>query len=390
MLEKFPRTAAIFLLTTGCSFAIPQMHESAIKSKSDRERKLAISKKEKLPLTDLRNRWEEAKRQGKDSDILTVCEKICHDYKESSVAPEAFFERGLVYERSRRFTLAIRMFTKVVERYPESRWFRASIDKYFEIAKKLQSGERPYYFGKIPGFRDYDSAIKNYELIVKYAPYSHYAPMALLEIALLQEQAKHYDLAIDALDRIIDVYPDSKEVPQAYLKTAEIYASMAKGLEYNQGGSLAAKRYYEEFLSIFPRHEQADFARQRILDMQESIAGSMVALGDYYFNAEHNAKAAIKFYQLAIDIAHESKAAEMAHFQINYIREGGKPKSTFLDPLFPRYKPDPELLNPKASEEIDVIREEENELNNVEEAEISEKKFSKKKQTKRSKGRGKW
>lgn len=388
MFGKFPRVATILFLITGYSFAIPQMHESAMKSRSGRGKKLALSKKEKLPLTDLQDRWNEAKRLGKDSDILTICEKICRDYKESSVAPEAFFERGLVYERSRRFTLAIKMFTKIVERYPESRWFRASIDKYFEIAKKLQSGERPYYFGKIPGFRDYDSAIKNYELIVKYAPYSHYAPMALLEIALLQVQAKHYDLAIDALDRIIDVYPDSKEVPQAYLKTAEIYASMAKGVDYNQGGSLAAKRYYEEFLSIFPRHEQANFARQRILDMQESIAGSMVALGNFYFNAQYNAKAASKFYQFAIDTAPDTQAAETARLQIEHIKRGGHPESTFLDPLFPRYKPDQDLLDPKKSAETVAFDENVNGLEDTESTVLSQRELSRKRAMKRLRSRG--
>jgi outer membrane protein assembly factor BamD len=111
------------------------------------------------------------------------------------------------------------------------------MDHCFQIANTLQKGTRPCYFGKIPGFRNFHSALKSYELVVKYGPDSRYAPQSLNEIANLQLSAKHYDQAINALDRIVDLYPNSIEVPSAYLKIAEIYRNLVKAEEYNQGGA---------------------------------------------------------------------------------------------------------------------------------------------------------
>jgi outer membrane protein assembly factor BamD (BamD/ComL family) len=292
-----------------------------------------------ISLADLLCQARDAVARNDSKQALKLYEKICKDYKTSDEAPNAYYARGLLYESSRQFTSAIRMFTKIVKRYPESVWFMPAVEHYFEIAKKLQEGVRPRYFGTIPGFRDYDSAVKNYELVVKYAPYSHYAPLALVEVADLHIRGKRYDLAIASLERLIDAYPDSVEVPRAYLKVAEIYGSMVKGDEYNQGGAAAARRYYGEFCSLFPGHERVDFVRNEMKNLSESIVRSKVALGDFYFNACYNGRAATILYQSAVAYDPEAAGAQVAREKIRAILDGAKPKSTPIDFLFPPYKP---------------------------------------------------
>ena len=73
----------------------------------------------------------------------------------------------------------------------------------------------------IPGFKQYGKAIEQYELLVKNAPYSLYAPLALMNIALIAELRKDSELAIDALDRLINDYPQSMLAPDAYYNLAE-------------------------------------------------------------------------------------------------------------------------------------------------------------------------
>jgi outer membrane protein assembly factor BamD len=231
------------------------------------------------------------------------------------------------------------MFTKVIKRYPESTQFTQSVERCFLIAKRLQDGIRPRYFGKIPGFRDFDSAIKDFELVVKYAPYSCYAPPALKEIANLHLRAKHYDLAIDALDRIVDLYPDSVEVSYAYLEIARICQNLVKGEEYNQGGAIIARRYYREFVALFPSHPAVSFAGEAIRELDEAIVRSKISLGDFYFNARYNEKAAKASYRSAIDFAPYALAADTARLKIEEIDRGKKPKATPIDFLFPRHKP---------------------------------------------------
>jgi outer membrane protein assembly factor BamD len=329
------RLAVIFLMI---SVSLPcfSMHVA------DRCRRITNrhgSNQDRIPLADLKSRLECAEARGDVKVALKLRKKICKDYRTSDMAPGAYFSRGLYYEEDRQFSKAIKMFTKIINRYPESVWFTQSVERCFLIAKMLQDGTRPRYFGKIPGFRDFDSAIKDFELVIKYAPYSCYAPQALKEIANLHLRAKHYDLAIDALDRIIDLYPDSVEVPYAYLEIARICQSLVKGEEYNQGGAMIARRYYKEFMVTFPWHSSVSFAEKTIRDLEESIVRSKILLGDFYFNSRYNEKAAKASYRSAIDFAPYTLAANVAQERIEEINRGKRPKSTPIDFLFPRYKP---------------------------------------------------
>ncbi|MDR0741037.1 MAG: tetratricopeptide repeat protein [Puniceicoccales bacterium] len=293
----------------------------------------------KIPLADLEIQAQNAETRGDSKTALKLYEKICKDYKTSSAASEAYFFRGQWYEKDHQFSLAVKMFTKIAKYHPESPFFTQSVEHCFQIANTLQAGIRPRYFGKIPGFRDFDLAIKSYELVVKYAPFSRYAPQALNEIANLQLAAKRYDQAIDALDRIVDLYPDSIEVPSVYLKIAKIYRNLVRGEEYNQGGAVIARRHYREFIVLFPQHLEASFAENAIRELEESIVRSKISLGDFYFNSRYNKKAALKFYRLAIDFAPYTSAADQARSRIAEISGGKKPKSTPVDFLFPSYKP---------------------------------------------------
>jgi outer membrane protein assembly factor BamD (BamD/ComL family) len=327
----------VFSVTIGAT--VPCFAKSHASVRREHKRQSKILEQRKVSLANLLSQVQAAVARNDSKQALKLYEKICKDYKTSDEAPNAYYARGLLYENSQQFTSAIRMFTKIVRRYPESVWFMPAVERYFRIAKKLQEGVRPRYFGTIPGFRDYDSAVKNYELVVKYAPYSHYAPLALVEIADLHVRGKRYDLAIASLEQLIDAYPDSVEVPHAYLKIAEIYGSMVKGDEYNQGGAVAARRYYGEFCLLFPDHERVLFARNEMKNLSESIVRSKIALGDFYFNAFYNERAATILYRSAVAYDPEAAGAQVAREKIRAILDGAKPKSTPIDFLFPPYKP---------------------------------------------------
>src|SRR5262249_55967274 len=96
-------------------------------------------------------------------------------------------------------------------------------------------GKRPYYWGLIPGFRDYDAAIDLFEKMVKNAPFSKQAPKALMFISHLSKKYRKVEDAWDALERIINEYPNSSQAEEAYLVLAETYAESVQGPAYDQG-----------------------------------------------------------------------------------------------------------------------------------------------------------
>jgi outer membrane protein assembly factor BamD (BamD/ComL family) len=332
------RRLVLFFMALGLTVPCFAMtRSSALRERRGRIKKI---KNTKIPLADLIIQKEEAEACNDSRSVIRACEKICSDYKTSDRVPEAYYTRGVYYKNDQQFTTASKMFMKIVKRYSASKWFTQAIEYCFRIAQELQAGVRPRYFGTIPGFCDFDSAVKNYELVVQHAPYSYYAPKALLEIAELHIRAKRYDSAIAALEKLIDVYADSVEVPQAYLKIAEIYSGLVHGEEYNQGGAVAALRYYGEFCALFPSHESVAFATERMKELEESIVRSKIALGDFYFNSRHNGKAAKMLYRTAIDYAPYVTSADVAREKIQAIRDGAQPRSTPVDFLFTDHKPE--------------------------------------------------
>jgi outer membrane protein assembly factor BamD len=174
----------------------------------------------------------------------------------------------------------------------------------------------------IPGFKQYGKAIEQYELLVKNAPYSLYAPLALMNIALIAELRKDSELAIDALDRLINDYPQSMLAPDAYYNLADTYASLVNGSEYDQGATREAIRYFEDFLILFPKNQHATSVEKRINEMQTLEAKSRFQLGEFFYLYRSNATAALVFYNETLSLAPNSDLAKQAEARIADINEG--------------------------------------------------------------------
>jgi outer membrane protein assembly factor BamD len=307
---------------------------------------------EKEPADALRT-MNDARLAQKDGQLKSALSKyahVCKKFPASIFAPEAYFQTGKIKLESRQFNDAFKAFNTIVKDYPRYERFNDVLHEEFEIARLIKSGERPKYFGVIPGFKNYDSAIKFYKKIVSDAPFSDIAPLALVHIGELAINRNKLPDAIAALDQLVDEYPYSEYTPDAYLKLGKIYASMIKSPLYDQGATKLAMDYYEDFLTLYPNHDRASEARAALDAMRTRLAESKLLMGDFYFNARNNAKAAVMMYRRAAKSLPGSEVANLAEQRVSYIRDGNLPKKTPVDFLFGRYvRPDAEKIVADAS-----------------------------------------
>lgn len=269
---------------------------------------------------------------------LTHFKHVYKRYPDSILAPEALYQTGIIRIERKEYAKAFLAFQKILTDYPSYPKFNDVIQIQFEIASILQKGKRPYYWGVIPGFKDYDAAVEMFESIVTNAPFSYYAPMALMNITDLALEKKNYQDAIDSLDRIITDYPDSPLAPDAYIKLAETYSRMIQGPLYDQGATLEAIKYYEDFLILFPNHEKRGIAEAGLARTKDALARSKVQVGNFYYRDHNNPKAASVFYNEAIAVAPESPSSNFARHQLELIDNGVLPRKTVVDLIFGRYK----------------------------------------------------
>ena len=173
-------------------------------------------------------------------------------------------------------------------------------------------------------------AIRFYESVVKNAPYSDLAPIALMNVALLHNNRGDHDLAIDALDRLINDYPNSFLTSDAYLKLGDTFAGMVDGPYYDQGSTREAISYYRDYLILYPDNPDAPLAEQGLAQNEDTLARSRLILGEYYLQHRKNTKAARTLLNETITLSPESPSAERARqliAEIDSYPEGYTPPS---------------------------------------------------------------
>lgn len=264
---------------------------------------------------------------GNNSRAASRFKKIVKRYNTTKAVAEARFRYAQVFMARTRWTKAFEQLQAIVTENPDYPNFNRVISAQFDCATALMEGARGRIFWVIPGFRQYEEAIYQFEMIVRNAPYSDYAPLSLMNIALVAQIKEEPDIAIDALDRLINFYPQSMLAPDAYFNMAQTYAELVRGPEYDQGSTRQAISYYEDFLILFPQSSNLGEVEANLRSMQNLLATSRLNLGNFYYFYRSNNTAALTFYNEAITIAPDSEAADEARARIEDVEAGVRPVS---------------------------------------------------------------
>jgi outer membrane protein assembly factor BamD len=276
---------------------------------------------------------------GHFSRALRAYRRIARHHPMSPEAPEALQRRGRILLRQNRFQAAFRCFQSILDRYPDYPDYEGVVDLEFQTAECLMVGHRNYFWGKVPGFKDRTGAIEFFRQIVDRAPYGDRAPHALMNIAHLGLRIGETATTIDALERIIDEYSMSPLAPEALLMLAKVYRDRVPGPAYDQRAVQEALNCYQEFLILFPDSPQAEEAEAGFMEAMELRAAGQLNMGNFYYDRRQNPRAALPYYEEAIKIAPESRAADRARERISAIGEGKPGRGTRLDSILGRYRP---------------------------------------------------
>ena len=246
--------------------------------------------------------------------------RIAKRYPHSFHAPNALYRSARLYFDRRRFRKAFEDYYRIIRGYPNFENYNQVITEEFEIASALMEEKTSKYFGIIP-FRNYDLATRYFEAIIASAPYSDYAPLSLMNVALIHKKRGNSLHAIDALDRLINFYPRSMLASDAYLELAESFSSMVDGPRYDQGATREAISHYEDFLILYPEGPEVSIGETGLSDMQDVYAKSKLQMGEFYYKKRSNYVAAQVFFNEAITVAPTSPSANKAREYLAAIDE---------------------------------------------------------------------
>ncbi|MEO0508292.1 MAG: outer membrane protein assembly factor BamD [Verrucomicrobiota bacterium] len=264
---------------------------------------------------------------GKTRLAKRQLKKIVKKYGNAEATGEARYLLGKILMTGGKWKKAFNTLQEVVIENPDFEQYNQVIGAQFECATALMEGARGRILWVIPGFKQYTEAVRQFEILVSNGPYSDYAPLALMNIALLSEKQNESEIAIDALDRLINYYPQSMLAPDAYYNMAGTYSSLVQGSDYDQGATRQAISYYEDFMILFPQSNYLGEVEANLAAMQNLLAESRLNLGDFFYYYRNNNTAALTFYKEAITIAPESEVADEARARVTDVEAGVRPVS---------------------------------------------------------------
>ena len=274
--------------------------------------------------------------------------RIIRGGSEIQIGPESLFRAARIQEERGNWPKAFERLRLIAEAYTEYD-FNKVASALMRLAERLAQENQPHKWGVLPRFRSGEQDRYRLNQIAHLARGPKYAPRALMALAEIARKDDEEEEAIDALERLVNLYPDSHYCEKAYFDLAFIHESMVAGPDYDQGATLKALNFYEDYLILYEtappksRHETSEdlaarqvAAKERLSKaedgrkrMREVLSASKLRVGRYvekygkYFIVrwrELGDGPALQFYSEAITVAPDSESAREAEVRMANLR----------------------------------------------------------------------
>lgn len=284
-----------------------------------------------------------------DGDLSNAAKAYSHVakyYLETDIAAKTFHAYGLLLIKQDKLEEAFEKLKFITKNYVNYENYNQVIVEEFQIACRLMKRFKAKSNWKVLSFfKDPEPIINCFQHIIGMAPYSANAPKSLFYIAQLEYKYGNKAKAVESLDHLINDYPASECLPDAYLLQAEIYLSFVNSAQNDQGMTKKAIDCYEDFLALFENDtalkEKVQKAKEGLQYARNLYAESRLVLGDFYLYRRHYPQGAIVFYNEVRLIAPVSKISAVADGRMDCINLGKRIPSNWADFCFGKviYKP---------------------------------------------------
>ena len=292
------------------------------------ERKTAVS---------ILNEARKEEEAGNFYTALSRYNEVIDAYANSDYEAEALFRKGRIHFLRNQFERSFDDYNAILKRHPQYHKFKQVVEGQYAAAMAIRRGERPYLWGWIPWFKDDEKALEYFEKTHEAAPYGPHADWSLYEKGTWAREIDKEEDSMDAYERLIYRYPDSFLTPDSYIALAELHAERVQGPHWDQGSTREALNFYKDFVALFPTHEYAPKAQEKVVEMRDTLARNRLELGKFYFYRRNNARAASIFLNEAVNAAPDSDAAKEAQALLARVRTGEPPPRTLVDWVLGRY-----------------------------------------------------
>ena len=146
----------------------------------------------------------------------------------------------------------------------------------------------------------YATATDQFNAVEENYPYSTWAVNAQLMQGYTQYLQNHYTEALGTIERFIQLHPAHRDIAYAYYLRALCYYEQIADISRDQKGTEAAMNALQEVVNRFPDSAYARDARLKIDLCRDHLAGKEMEIGRWYED-QHLYEAAIGRFQRVVD-----------------------------------------------------------------------------------------
>ena len=146
----------------------------------------------------------------------------------------------------------------------------------------------------------YATATDQFDAVEQNYPYSTWAVNAQLMQGYTQYLQNHYTEALGTIERFIQLHPAHRDIAYAYYLRALCYYEQIADISRDQKGTEAAMNALQEVVNRFPDSAYARDARLKIDLCRDHLAGKEMEIGRWYED-QHLYEAAIGRFQRVVD-----------------------------------------------------------------------------------------
>ena len=160
---------------------------------------------------------------------------------------------------------------------------------------------------------DSQLAAIDFDEVERQHPYSVWARKSQLMAAYSHYLDNKYDEAIFAAQRFLQLHPGNRDAPYAYYLIAISYYEQIADIGREQKITELALEALQEVVNLYPTSEYARDARLKIDLARDHLAGKEMEIGRYYLERGHHGAAINRFRQVVKIYQTTSHVPEALH-----------------------------------------------------------------------------
>jgi len=172
-------------------------------------------------------------------------------------------------------------------------WFEGSTEEK-SAQELIQDGVDAFATGR------YGRAIKSFETLRDWYPFSRYAILAELKIADAHFNLAEYADAIYAYEEFEQLHPRNEAIPYVIYRIGRSYFNQMDTLDRDQTSTIKALETYQRLVQQFPDDAYAGMAKSDMVACYRNLSGHDFYVGVFYYKNK-NYKAALSRFTAVVE-----------------------------------------------------------------------------------------